>query len=105
MGAMKRETMPKKKTNPESLIEQYQEHLDTVISNEEGPDVDEANIAMHNLAQELVKLRPRIVARVKWHTGRTTETEGVLHSLKGDKVYFESSFGLVEGDAESIGMA
>ena len=85
----------------ESLIEQYLEALDLSNSVDEE-EADEASIDLANLAEELEDLKPMITAKVKWRDGQTTETQGVLTALRGDKVYFECSLGPVDGDASTM---
>jgi hypothetical protein len=90
-----------KQMTVDELIEQYQTAVDEMNSidenGEDADDFDDWSIQAANAAAELKG--KTVVASVKWHNGRTTETTGVITSLDREKVYLETAFGLVEGDA------
>ena len=89
----------------ETLIEDYQNTLDHLrISQHDGDEseVDNANCRLADIAIDLKKRRPRVSADVKWHNGKTTSTEGILDSIRGDKVYIDSILGIVEGTVASL---
>ncbi len=85
----------------EELVDKYQTALEEMsIAESDGEDSDDWSIQAADAAREL-KGRT-VAASVKWQNGRVTEAAGEVISIAGDKVYLETAFGAVEGDANTM---